>query len=111
MELKKFIKEALLNITEGVEEANTESNRFKIVGVRLNGTEIDGAYADFDVSVVLNKESGAKVEGEAKVELLTVVSANVDAHIDQSTSHQNTHNLKFRVYISEKKLNDQKITS
>ncbi len=102
MELKQFIKEALLSITGGVDEANKENNRFKILGIKHNESGIDGNYADFDVSIVVNEESGSAVDGKAKASWLNVVSAEVGSKIDQSSAYQNTQRLTFKVYISEK---------
>lgn len=101
MELKQFIKEALLNIADGVEEANKEKNRFKIIGMK-HQTGIDGNYADFDVSVVVNETSSGEAGGKISASLLNVVSAGIDSKIDQTNAHQNTHRLTFKVYISEK---------
>lgn len=63
MELKHFIKEALLNIVDGVEEANNVRNRFKIIGVK-HESGIDGTYADFDVSVIVNEASSGEAGGK-----------------------------------------------
>lgn len=102
MELKQFIKEALLNIVNGVEEANQEKNRFKIIGVRHDDTRTEGSYADFDVSVVVNEESSGEAEGKISASFLNVVSAGVGSKIDQTDSQQNTHRLSFKIFISEK---------
>jgi hypothetical protein len=104
MELKQFIKEALLNIVDGVEDANKTHNRFKIFGVK-HESGVDGIYADFDVSVIVNEASSGGVKGKIGVSLLNVVSAGVGSKIDQTNLHQNTHRLTFRVFISEKILN------
>ncbi|MFA5413774.1 MAG: hypothetical protein WC348_04545 [Patescibacteria group bacterium] len=105
MELKQFIKEALLNIVGGVEEANKTQNRFKIIGIKRNESGVDGNYVDFDVSVIVNESSGGEVGGGASVSLLNVVSTNIGSKINQITSHQNTHRLVFKVYISENETN------
>ena len=101
MELKQFIKEALLGITNGVDDANKENNRFKILGVK-HESGIDGNYADFDVSVVVNNKSKIDMSGTIKASWLSVVSAKVGSKIGQSSANKNTHRLTFKVYISEK---------
>jgi len=101
MELKQFIKEALLGITNGVDDANKEANRFKILGVK-HESGIDGNYADFDVSVVVNEESKIDVNSEVKASWLSVVSAKLGSKIAQSNLNKNSHRLTFKVYISEK---------
>lgn len=100
MELKQFIKEALLGITGGINDANKENNRFKIIGVK-HESGIDGNFADFDVSVVVNEASGGEVDGKIGVSFLNVVSAGVGSKIDQTSAYQNTHHLTFKIYISE----------
>jgi hypothetical protein len=103
MELKQFITEALLNIVDGIEEANKTNSRFKIIGVK-HESGIDGNFVDFDVSVVVNESSSGKMEGKIDASFLKVVSASVDSKTDQTSTHQNAHRLIFKVYISEKKL-------
>lgn len=100
VELKQFIKEALLNIVEGVEEANSVKNRFKILGVR-HDTGIDGNYVDFDVTVFANASTSKGASGKAEGTILNVVSAGIDGKIDQTKMAENTHNLKFKIYIKE----------
>ena len=104
MELKQFVKEALLSITEGVEEANSKYNRFKIIGIKRNESGIDGNNVDFDVSIVVEQKSSGKVRGKVGVSILNVVSANVDSKLDQTDSHQNVNRLKFKVWVSENEL-------
>lgn len=91
-----------MNIADGVEEANQVKNRFKIIGVLHNETHTEGAYADFDVSVIVNEVSSNEAEGKIGGSFLSVVSAGVGAKIDQASSQQNTHRLSFKVFITEK---------
>ena len=102
MKLDNFIREALLNIVNGVESANNMTSRFKLIGVK-HESGIDGIYADFDVSVMVNEKDNGGVKTKAKVSLLNVVSAEVGVNSDQNSSYQNTHRLKFKVFISEKR--------
>ncbi|MDD2731749.1 MAG: hypothetical protein PHI53_00975 [Candidatus Pacebacteria bacterium] len=102
MELKQFIKEALLSITGGVEEANKRADLFKILGIK-HESGLEGNYADFDVSVVVNESSSDKTGGGINTSFLRVVSAGINSKIDQTSSHQNTHHLTFRVFISKGK--------
>lgn len=110
MELKQFIKEALLSITEGVEEANAEHKRFRIIGMKRNESGIDGNDVEFDVSIVVEQKSSGKLEGKAEGKLGTSmlsvvsVSANVDSQLNQMDSHQNVNRLKFKVWVSEDEL-------
>ena len=62
MELKQFIKNALVSVVEGVSDANKEYNRFQISGGYHSGKDINGEYIEFDLSVMVDetKESGKK---------------------------------------------------
>jgi len=104
MELKQFVKDALLSIIEGVEEANLKHNRFKIIGTKRNDGGIDGNNVDFDVSIVVKQKSSGKMGGKVGASILNVISANVDSKLDQTDSHQNVNHLKFKVWVSENEL-------
>ena len=104
MILKNYIKEALLSVVEGVEEANSKHNRFKIIGIKRDASGIDGNYVDFDVSVAVEEKSSSKAGGKVEVNLLKVVSSNLEAELDESSSLHNVHRLKFKVWVSENKL-------
>ena len=102
-ELKQFVKEALVSIVEGVEEANSEHKRFKIIGVKSDESGIDGNNIEFDVSVGIEQKISSQIEGEVDVgtSVLKVISANVDSKLDQSDSKQNINRLKFTIWVSE----------
>lgn len=104
MELKQFVKEALVSIIEGVKEANSEYNRFRIIGVKRNIGEIDGNEVEFDVSVVAEQKTGGEAGGKIGGSMLNVFSANVDSKLSQTDSHQNVNRLKFKVWVSEDEL-------
>ena len=104
MKLKQFVKEALLNIIEGVDEANSKRNRFKIIGVKRNESGHDGNNVDFDVSVAVEQKSSGKVGGKADVSILNVVSANIDSKINQTDSQQNINRLKSKVWVAENEI-------
>ncbi|MBI1934805.1 hypothetical protein HYS31_00030 [Candidatus Woesearchaeota archaeon] len=100
MELKEFIKEALLSVVTGVDSANMIKNRFSIVG-EYSKTLADraGTYIDFDVAVTINesKESGGKSG-------LGLIMANVIAGKSKDKkefqSNENVNRLKFKIFVS-----------
>lgn len=104
MILKDYIKEALLSVVEGVEEANSKQSRFRIIGFKRDSTNSDGNYVDFDVSVAVEEKTGGKAGSKVGVNFLKVVSAHLEAGLDQSSSFHDVHRLKFRVWVSENKL-------
>lgn len=106
MELKQFVKETLLSIVSGVDEANTVNNRFRIIGVKRNIGGYDGNNVEFDVSIAVSEKSSDKIGGKAGVTLLNVVSvsAGIDSKLAESNCFQNTNRLKFTVWVSENEL-------
>lgn len=104
MELKQFVKDALISIIEGVNDANAEHNRFRIIGIKRNIGGIDGNEVEFDVSVVAEQKTGGEAGGKIGGSILNVFSANVDSKLSQTDSHQNVNHLKFKVWVSENEL-------
>lgn len=97
MELKDFIKRALLDIVTGVEEANTEKNRFKLTSHVHHGTGESGQKVEFDISVIASETLENNKGGGIKVAV-----ANIGVAQKTSELNQNTHKIKFEVFISEK---------
>ena len=95
MELKDFIKRALLDVVNGVEEANTEKDRFRLTShVHANGE--NGQKVEFDISVMINESSESDLKGGIKVALV-----NLGGSKKESESNQNVHKIKFEVFIKE----------
>ncbi len=105
MELRQFVKESLLGIVNGVKDANSEQERFKIIGIQRNNKNIDGNEVDFDISITVEQKLGSEigVGGKAGTPVLSVFAASVDGGLKSNStdSHQNVHRLKFKVWISE----------
>lgn len=104
MELKKFVKEALLSVIEGVEEANLRHKRYKIIGVKRNDGGLDGNFIDFDVSIVVKEKSTRNRGGKIGIPILNVFSFDLNSKFDKIDSHQNVNRLKFKVWISENEM-------
>jgi hypothetical protein len=97
MELKDFIKHALLDVVNGVEEANQEKNRFRLTSQKHYGTGENGQKVEFDVSVMVNESSENDLKGGIKVALV-----NLGGGRKELESNQNVHKIKFEVFITEK---------
>ncbi|MFM7023597.1 MAG: hypothetical protein ACKOXB_11535 [Flavobacteriales bacterium] len=97
MELKDFIKHTLLDVVNGVEEANIEKNRFQLVSHRNHGTGESGQKVEFDISIVVNESTENNFKGGIKVAL-----ANLGAGKKESETNQNVHKIKFEVFILAK---------
>lgn len=107
MDLESFIKESLLQIYRGVENANKEleESRTKEDGAQLPKMFLLSPGADrekgsgvfFDVAVVVkkNKESGAG----AKASILSVVEVNVGGN--QLSSSEQTSRICFAVNTNQ----------
>ena len=100
MELKDFIKNALINIVEGVEEANKKYDRFRL-NTNVHNEIGSGQTVDFDVSVIVDESSK-----EGQKTGIFVVLANLgggkSTNKDHSETSKDSHNLKFKVFIAEK---------
>ncbi len=97
MELKDFIKHALLDVVSGVEEANKEIDRFRLTSQKHYGTDENGQKVEFDISVIVNESSENDLNGGLKI-----ASFNFGGGKKQSESNQNLHKIKFEVFIKEK---------
>lgn len=97
MELKEFIKQALLSVVDGVEEANQSKDRFRLTKHTHGKTGESGQIIEFDISVAVNEASENSAGGGIKVALL-----NLGGQLKASESNQNTHKIKFEVFVSEK---------
>jgi hypothetical protein len=97
MELRDFIKRALLDVVGGVEDANKEIDRFRLTSQRHHGTDENGQKVEFDISVIVNESSENNINGGLKIAAL-----NLGGDKRQSESNQNLHKIKFEVFIKEK---------
>ena len=106
MELKDFISETLVNILDGVQEANNKhQNKFKIIGeyARLNNINggVNGNYVDFDITILVNESQDQKEK--ARIGVLTYLGIGIGAEASKESKQQesvhNNHKLKFKVFI------------
>lgn len=127
MEIKDFIKDALVQIVDGVQEANdalldkgsyipTENimgeNGYYDNRVSKDGVVKRYAKVDFDVAVAVSKETtdniGGKVEadGEMRLQVAWISSAVIDGRGEYSESNslhnkeQYFHHLKFSLPLA-----------
>jgi len=102
MELKEFVKNTLLSISEGVEEASKE--RHKRIGhnsgkFSLNswGDNNEGKFVNFDVAVTTKSEKSGAVKGEAKI---YIASGGLEGEIKSGVEH--ISRVKFKVMYDER---------
>jgi len=88
MELKEFIKGVLTDITEAVEESNTDSKfRYSIPSSTDKGI-------DFDLAIVL-KKSG---EGKVGAEIFSTIGVKAEGTISKETVNR----IQFKVLAHRK---------
>lgn len=97
MELKEFIKTALLDIVSGVNEANKISDRFQISSQYHSGKQIGGQDVEFDVAVA--NDTSERKAGKAGLGL-SVVSLGGEISTDHRGRQLNR--LRFKIFITEK---------
>lgn len=96
MELKDFIKQSLLDVVNGVEEANQEKDRFRLTSHKNMGTGERGQKIEFDISVIVDKNSENDIKGGIKVAF-----ANIGGGLKETENSQNVHKIKFEIFVTE----------
>ena len=97
MELKQFISNALLSITQGIDEANKTSPRFQMSGQVHHEKNIHGEYVEFDIAVEVSDSSK-----QSSTAGIGVSVANIGGDLQSMLNSQSAHKLKFRVFVTEK---------
>ncbi len=103
MELQQFIKQTLQSIVSGVDEANENTQRFRLLGdkhVFLG----EGTYANFDIALTVEeiKNIEGKIQGGMGDSILKIASLDLKGGGSHENRSQNIHRLTFKVFISEK---------
>ena len=113
MELKEFIKQTLIDVVEGVKSANEPYSKdrkeiyekFELTGEfpsqGMNERKW-GTFIDFDIAVIVNETQGSSAKAGIGVALANLVSGGVSAEKQVKQSDENTHRLKFKVFVSKK---------
>lgn len=96
MKLKDFIRQSLLDVVNGVEEANEEKDRFRLTSHKNLKTGERGQKIEFDISVIVDKSTENDLKGGIKVAF-----ANIGGEHKEAENTQNVHKLKFEIFITE----------
>ena len=96
MKLKDFIRQSLLDVVNGVEEANEEKDRFRLTSHKNIKTGERGQKIEFDISVIVDKSTENDLKGGIKVAF-----ANIGGEQKEAENTQNVHKLKFEIFIAE----------
>ena len=111
MDLKSFVSETLTQIVEGVADAQKRIAEAD-VGAAINPTLksesakqkiAEASPVKFDVAVTVTDESASRSGAGASVGFLSVISAKVDANIEESGSLKNEaiSRIEFEVQLSQ----------
>jgi len=111
MELKEFISKALIDIVEGVKNANNPYkegrkeiyDKFELTGEKpvqgMNETK-KGTYVDFDIAVIINEDEKDKTKSVIGLSF-SYLAAGKSSEKDKQSSKENTHRLKFKVFVAK----------
>jgi hypothetical protein len=103
MELKEFIKNTLVSIKEGVNDANTElaTNEGKTIGedgdcLQYTMHDSKSHSINFDVAVVVNNENEEGMSGGGKLNI-SIASIGAEAKGKEKQTETNTTRIKFNI--------------
>lgn len=102
MELKDFIKNALVGIVEGVDEANESHDRFRMFGFTSHLSGVSGEVVEFDVSVVVDETKEGSKKAGAGIKVINLFTGDISAEDKKKEQNQNVNKLKFKVFVKEK---------
>lgn len=102
MELKDFIKKTLVDIKEGIHEANIELvekqgkklgvDASALFGIEANNREKTHGYISFDIAVTVAEETKKGGGGKIKVAV-----ADLGGEAEKTASQENVSRIKFYV--------------
>lgn len=103
MELKDFVKQVLIDITEAVVEAKRESNgaiaSFRLLdGHRVLETNNAASLIEFDIGVSVKNSSMFVVGAEAGLNILPV-KGGASGKNEKGEDHHQEHRIKFSVPV------------
>ena len=100
MELQDFITKTLLAITKGVDDANRTQRRFRLAQkVHPDGTS--GEMVEFNVQVIATDSGERSANSGIEVSVVSLASVKLGGDLKSSQISQNTHSLKFSVFVTD----------
>jgi len=97
--LHDFVKQALLDITTAVHEAQQNSPHWIAPGHVEGKKQLDPQMIEFSVQVTASEETRKKGEGEISVPVITIIKAGISGTIDSAKESLTTQSLKFSVPV------------
>ena len=104
MELRDFVRQTLVDLVKGIEDAQTELSSSKAIINPLGTPKIIKVHKDQDVSfsevefeIQLDVKKSKKAEGRAKITVVNVLTAGAGRQND--SSHGETNKIKFAIPV------------
>jgi hypothetical protein len=97
--LHDFVKQALLDISNAVHEAQCSAPHWIAPGRFEEKPILNPQMIEFSVQVSATEEKKQKGEGEISVPVITIFRASIAGEIDSVTEKQTTQTLKFSVPV------------
>lgn len=97
--LKSFVKQALLDITNGVDEARNESPVNIAPGYVEGKLQVDAQHIEFDVAVSVEREEKGQTKGGGSVTVISVLKAEVGVEGNAGEKRSENNRIKFSVPV------------
>jgi hypothetical protein len=108
MEIKEFIRDALVNIRDGIELANRDGKYFSTMGGDKKNYSEEGNYVSFDIAVIANEANQTKIDGKIKANVskkLLILTASINgdlkAQVEKTINKEYVHRIQFKVFMRE----------
>ncbi len=102
MELKDFIKNALVSIVEGVDEANSLHNRFELSSGYHAEKRMNGSDIAFDISIVVDESKEENKKAGASLKVVSLLTGELSGEDKTKAQNQSIQKLAFKIFIKEK---------
>lgn len=100
MEIKDFIKEALVSIKEGISMANKTHKCFSTFGGNTTEYNEAGNYVHFDIAIVVSETGSSKAGGKLKI-LGGIIGGGANAETEKQKQKELTHRIQFKIFMKE----------
>lgn len=102
MELKEFIKTALVSIVEGVDQANAVHNRFELSSGFHAEKKRHGTIVDFDISIAVDESTENNKKAGASLKVVSLFTGEISGEDRSKAQNLSNQKLAFKIFITEK---------
>lgn len=93
MKLDEFITNVLMDINSGLTAAKQKANK----NYYVSSTRMGGVH--FDIAVTTTSSNSSKAKGSAKVGIIQVLGAGVNAGLEAKEENSQASRIQFYVYV------------